>query len=70
MQQRKLRQQEKTAAQAASAQPSGRPNINEKSQKIFEKMVQSQKIEVHGSYEDYLINRGKQYASKKEDKKK
>ena len=39
--------------------------VNPKSKKIFEKMLTSKKIEVGGSYQDYLINRGKQYDLKR-----
>ena len=39
--------------------------VNPKSKKIFEKMLTTKKIEVGGSYQDYLINRGKQYDLKR-----
>ena len=39
--------------------------INPKSEKLFAKMLDKGKFGVHASYEDYLIQRGKQYDKKR-----
>ena len=65
--QRKERQQERLAVQSGANNVVGRPNINEKSQKIFEQMQEKNKINVTGNYGDYLMQRGIEYKKKRED---
>ncbi len=66
--QRKERQQERLAKNSGAYEQAGKPEINSKSQKIFEEMQTKNKINIGDNYGDYLMQRGREYDQKRIDK--
>ena len=67
MAQRRKNQKRRTDNRMGDAnKTTGHPELNPKSQQIFEKMLANNKVQIGHSYEDYLMNRGKQYDERRQ----